>query len=77
MYHKSMGEGKSTREVQGVVVETHPNQLCDVLVGENIIRAYVCGKMRKNKVRVLIGDLVDVELDPMGGQNTNRIIRRY
>ena len=36
--------------------------------------AYLSGKMRMNRIRVLVGDRVRVELDPYGGKS--RISRR-
>ena len=62
--------------VLGVVTEALPNAFFKVKV-ENIeadILTYLAGKMRLNRIRVLIGDKVEVELDPYGGKG--RIIRR-
>jgi len=36
--------------------------------------AYLAGKMRMNKIRVLVGDRVEVKVDPYGGKG--RIVRR-
>jgi translation initiation factor IF-1 len=33
--------------------------------------AYLAGKMRMNRIRVLIGDRVIMEIDPYGGKSTN------
>ena len=38
------------------------------------IIAYLSGKMRMNRIKVLIGDSVEVVLDPYGGKG--RIVRR-
>ncbi|MEK9182258.1 MAG: translation initiation factor IF-1, partial [Patescibacteria group bacterium] len=38
------------------------------------IMAYLSGKMRMNRIRVLIGDKVVVELDEYGGKG--RIVKR-
>ncbi len=38
------------------------------------ILAYLAGKMRVNRIRILIGDRVEVQLDPYGGKG--RIIKR-
>jgi translation initiation factor IF-1 len=60
--------------VLGVVTEALPNTLFRVkLQGkeENLqgeILAYLAGKMRMNRIRVLIGDRVMVEIDPYGGK---------
>ena len=63
--------------VEGTVVEVLPDlryrvQLKD---GKDII-AYTSGKMKINKIHVIVGDRVRVELDPYGGKATNRLIRR-
>lgn len=69
-------ENQSQRaEVGGVVDEALPNTLFRVTLetGEQIL-AYLAGKMRMNRIRVLVGDKVRVELDPYGGKG--RIVRR-
>lgn len=60
----------------GTVVEALPNTLFRVqLEGtETIILAYLAGKMRMNRIRVLIGDRVELEQDQYGGRA--RITRR-
>lgn len=40
------------------------------------IMAYTAGKMRIHRIRCMIGDRVEVELDPYKGKATNRLIRR-
>ncbi len=39
-----------------------------------LILAYLAGKMKINRIRVLVGDKVDMVLDPYGGRA--RIVRR-
>jgi translation initiation factor IF-1 len=60
----------------GVVTEALPNTLFRVqLTGEDkTILAYLAGKMRLHRIRVLVGDKVEVLLDPYGGKG--RITRR-
>lgn len=60
----------------GTVVEALPDTLFKVQVdGTNeIILAYLAGKMRMNRIRIIIGDRVDMERDPYGGRA--RITRR-
>ena len=60
----------------GVVTEALPNTLFKVKFEgkEEDLLAYLAGKMRMHRIRVLIGDKVEVELDPYGGRG--RIIRR-
>ncbi|MBI5126657.1 MAG: translation initiation factor IF-1 [Candidatus Taylorbacteria bacterium] len=60
----------------GGVVEALPNTLFRVKLdgSEEIILAYLAGKMRMNRIRVLIGDRVELKLDSYGGRA--RIIKR-
>jgi len=59
----------------GVVVEALPNTLFRVELqsGQEIL-TYLSGKMRLHRIRVMIGDKVEVELDPYGGKG--RIVKR-
>lgn len=52
-------------EFKGKVIELLPNATFRVELenGHQII-AYTSGKMRKNRIRVLVGDSVTVELTP-------------
>lgn len=61
----------------GVVTEALPNTLFKVKFEgkEEELLAYLAGKMRIHRIRVLIGDKVEVELDPYGGRG--RITRRF
>ncbi|MBI2482266.1 MAG: translation initiation factor IF-1 [Candidatus Vogelbacteria bacterium] len=63
--------------VSGVVVEALPNTHFRVDTGnlEAPLLAYLSGKMRLHRIRVLVGDKVDVLLDVYGGKG--RIIKRY
>ena len=70
-----MSEKKSKAEILGVVTEALPNTLFRVLTENNVeIMAYLAGRMRLNRVRVLVGDKVKVELDEYGGKG--RIVQR-
>lgn len=52
-------------EFQGVVMELLPNAMFKVkLENEHEILAHSSGKMRKNRIRVLAGDKVTVEMTP-------------
>ena len=64
---------------RGVVTEALPSTLFRVnLEGKEEdskeILAYLSGKMRMHRIKVLIGDTVEVILDPYGGKG--RIIKR-
>jgi len=59
----------------GTVEEALPNTLFRVrLEDESLILTYLSGKMRKHRIRVLVGDTVKFEIDPYGGKA--RIIQR-
>ena len=67
---------QSDLNVTGVVVEALPNTMFRVELekegGETM--AYLSGKMRRYRIRVLIGDRVLIKTDPYGGKG--RIIKR-
>jgi translation initiation factor IF-1 len=66
---------KERRETSiGIVTEALPNALFRVKFGEEEKLSYLSGKMRLNRIKVLIGDSVEVVLDPYGGKG--RIVRR-
>ena len=61
--------------VDGIVDEALPNTLFRVKLGNGeVILAYLAGKMRLHRIKVLVGDKVSLQLDPYGGRA--RIIRR-
>ena len=52
-------------EFQGVVLELLPNAMFKVKLENNHeVLAHTSGKIRKNRIRVLVGDKVDVEMTP-------------
>ena len=52
-------------EFQGVVMELLPNAMFKVKLDNNHeILAHSSGRMRKNRIRVLAGDKVTVEMTP-------------
>lgn len=78
-----MSIDKKEKIVRGLVVEALPNTLFRVKIedkeegnenGEKEILAYLAGKMRMHRIKVLIGDTIEVLLDPYGGKG--RIIKR-
>ena len=68
--------------VVGVVTEALPNTMFRVEVPSDIegetreMVAYLSGKMRYHRIKVLIGDKVDVLLDNYGGEK-GRIVKRH
>lgn len=70
-----MVNGKQMEKVVGVVTEALPNTLFRVaLPSGEIMLTYLGGKMRLHRIRVLVGDSVEVELEPYGGKG--RIVKR-
>ena len=51
-------------ELEGVVMEALPNATFKVNINGNILLAYLNGKIRKNNIRISIGDKVRVEVSP-------------
>jgi translation initiation factor IF-1 len=59
----------------GTVEEVLPNSLFRVrMPSDELVLAYLAGKMRLHRIRVLVGDKVELVLDPYGGRA--RIVRR-
>lgn len=73
-------ESESKIEVEGQVIETLPNATFRVALDNgHEVMAYLSGKMRKNFIRILLGDRVRVELseyDLKRGRITYRYVRR-
>ncbi|MDP2705450.1 MAG: translation initiation factor IF-1 [Patescibacteria group bacterium] len=73
----SKGKNSELEIVIGTVIEALPNTQFRVEVPgkENLILAYLAGKMRMHKIRVLIGDRVEMVLDLYGekGRITKRL----
>ena len=60
---------------EGVVDEALPNALFRVkLQTGEVTLAYLAGKMRLHRIKVLVGDRVTLQIDPYGGRA--RITRR-
>ena len=53
-------------EVSGVIIDKQPNAFFKVKINnsEHIVMATISGRMRKNRIRILMGDRVDVEMSP-------------
>ena len=64
-------------EFRGKVLELLPNATFRVeLENKHEIIAYLSGKMRKNRIRVLVGDDVTIEMTPYD-LNQGRITHRH
>lgn len=51
-------------KIEGFVCEVLSNGMYRVNINENIIIAYISGNIRKNRIRVLQNDRVEVEMSP-------------
>ncbi len=70
-----MADTKTDEPVTGRVEEVLPNSLFRVrMPSGELLLAYLAGKMRLHRIRVLVGDNVELVLDPYGGRA--RVVRR-
>ncbi len=77
-----MNQQDDKNTVMGIVTEALPNTLFRVDIRdtsnpeaeEKLVISYLAGKMRMHRIKVLVGDRVEVLLDPYGGKG--RIIKR-
>ena len=62
----------------GVIIDKQPNAFFKVRIenSEHVVLAQICGKMRKNRIRILVGDRVSVEMSPYD-LSRGRITYRY
>jgi len=61
-----MSKNNELLELQGEIIDILPNQMFRVQLSEysqNII-CYTAGKLRQNKIRLVLGDTVKVEVSP-------------
>ena len=51
---------------EGVIVDKQPNAFFKVRLNDSdhIVLAQISGKMRKHRIRILVGDRVSVEMSP-------------
>jgi len=70
-----MNTNLENNTIIATVTEALPNTQFRVMTDKDeIILTYLAGKMRMHRIKVLIGDKVEVLLDPYGGKG--RIVRR-
>ena len=56
---------KDVIEIEGTILESMPNAMFRVkLENDHEILAHISGKIRKNFIRILPGDIVKVEMTP-------------
>ena len=51
---------------EGTIIDKQPNAFFKVQLEntEHVVLAVISGKMRKNRIRILVGDRVSVEMSP-------------
>lgn len=66
---------KEEQVVAGKVYEALPNAMFRVELADGTkLIAYLSGKMKLHRIKVLIGDTVHIVLDPYGGKG--RLVKR-
>ena len=63
---------------EGVVIDKQPNAFFKVQLegSQHVVLAQISGKVRRNRIRILMGDRVSVELSP-SDLTRGRITYRY
>ena len=61
-----MAKNSDLLELEGEIVDVLPGQMYKVLVDDfnKEIVCYTGGKMKKNKIRLVLGDRVQIEMSP-------------
>jgi translation initiation factor IF-1 len=62
--------------LEGKVIEVLPNAMFRVtLDNKSVVMGYISGKMRKNDIKILLADTVEIEFSPYD-LSKGRIVRR-
>lgn len=73
---KSGGDGKKIIKVEGRVIEALPNAFFKVLLNDGReMTGFLSGKMRLNRIKILPGDKVTLEMTPYDDKK-GRIVYR-
>lgn len=60
-----MAKSDDTLELEGTIVDVLPNQMFKVeLENGHIVTCYTGGKMRRFRIRLVLGDKVKIEMTP-------------
>ena len=71
-----MDKAEKKETISGIITEALPNAQFRVNIGtDQEVLAYLAGRMRLHRIRVLVGDKVELILDDYGGRG--RIVRRF
>lgn len=66
-------------ELSGEIIQVYAGGWFDVKIGElddHVVKAYIGGKIRKNKIRIMLGDGVTVAVSPYD-PHKGKIIYRH
>jgi translation initiation factor IF-1 len=64
-------------EVEGKIIEVLPNQTFKVqLDNEHVVTCYTGGKMRQFRIRLVLGDIVRVEMTPYDLEKGRIVFRK-
>lgn len=70
-----MTEQEKEELIEGLITEALPSAMFRVEFPDGkLLISYLAGKMRFNRIKVLVGDKVLVKIDPYGGKG--RIVKR-
>jgi translation initiation factor IF-1 len=60
-----MAKNEGTLELEGTITDVLPNQTFKVLLeNEHIVVCYTSGRLRQNRIRLVLGDAVKIEMTP-------------
>lgn len=63
-------------KMQGEVIDVLPNAMFRIKLETNtLVLGHISGKMRQNDIKILLGDIVEVEMSPYD-LTKGRIVRR-
>lgn len=71
-----MAKEQNTFKVEGEIIDVLPNTTFKVRLENGLeVLSYLAGRMRQHQIRILMGDIVDVEINAYD-LNRGRIVRR-
>jgi translation initiation factor IF-1 len=60
-----MAKNDGSIELEGTIIDVMPNQTFKVeLENEHIVVCYTSGRLRQNRIRLVLGDAVKIEMTP-------------
>ncbi len=66
---------ENVENVKGTIIEALPETMFKVLTEDGeVVLAYLAGKMRMHRIKVLVGDKIEMKIDQYGGKA--RIFKR-